>query len=231
MAVGGAEADDEQVGIVIVALDLKVWYGDERHFLRTQVVHHVMVVWLSGDGACLAVLLQSAENVLVALLSRDGPVASLALRVAQIRRVFVFLVGRGIVGVNLRQLVYVGQLPCRRAIGYEGVGEQDDRREMLQRYLCRHESCVEAVGRACGRYYGHRALAVSAIQHLQQVGLLALGWQSGGRSATLHVHDDQWQLVDDGKVDGLALQANARAGCRRAGQRSGESRANGRRAS
>ena len=89
---------------------------------------------------------------------------------------------------------------------------------MFQSHLGRHESRVEAVGGAGGGDNGHGALAVAAVEHLQQVGLLALGGQSGRRPAALHVNDDERQLVDDGQVDGLALQANARSRGGRGGQ-------------
>ena len=71
---------------------------------------------------------------------------------------------------------------------------------------------VEAVGGACGCNHWHRAFAVASVKSLQEVGLLALGRQTGGRTATLNVDDDKRKLVDDGEVDGLRFQTDARAG-------------------
>lgn len=123
----------------------------------------------------------------------------------------------------LGQLVHLGQTPCRRTVGDEGIGEQHHGGEMLQGYLGCHVGCREAVGGAGGSDYGHGALAVAAVEHLQQVGLLALGGQTGRGTATLNVDDDQRQLVDDSQVDGLALQTDAgtrgRGGCQCSGKR------------
>ena len=222
MAVGRAKAHDEQVGVVLVALYLQVWHLDVSDFLEAQVIHLVMVLGFSGDSTGLAVLFQSTEDMCVALLSGDGPVAHLVFRVALIRRVFVFLFRCDVVGMYRRHLLDVGQTPCRRTVGDEGVGEEHHWREMLQCDLGSHIGSVEAVGGAGGGDDRHRALTVAAVEHLQQVGLLALCWQACRWSATLHVDDDERQLVDDSEVDGLALQADAGAGGGRHSQCTGK---------
>ena len=43
---------------------------------------------------------------------------------------------------------------------------------------------------------GDRGLAVAAVHHLEQVGLLGLGRQAGGRAAALDVDDDERQLEE-----------------------------------
>ncbi len=65
------------------------------------------------------------------------------------------------------------------------------------------------------RDHRDRRLAVAAEHRLQQVGLLGLGGQAGGRSAALHVDDDQRKFGHHGQADGLRLQRDA--GARRAG--------------
>ena len=81
---------------------------------------------------------------------------------------------------------------------------------MLEGHLCRTVGCIEAVGRTGGGDDGHRAFAVAAIQSLQQVCLLALGGQSCGRAAALHVDDYERKLVYYGQVYGLRLQTYTR---------------------
>ena len=60
VTVGAAEAYDEEVGIVLVALDFEVGHFNLGHLLGTQACHQVVVLGVCGDGASLAVLLQSA---------------------------------------------------------------------------------------------------------------------------------------------------------------------------
>ena len=57
----------------------------------------------------------------------------------------------------------------------------------------------------------HRRLAVTAVHREEQVGLLGLGRQPGGRAATLHVDDDQRQLEAHREAHRLRLQVDARA--------------------
>ena len=85
MPVGGAEAHDEQVGILLVAFHLKVRHRDEGDLFGPQMVHLVVILRLSGDGTRLAVLLQSTEDMLITFLSGDSPVAHFRFRIAMIR--------------------------------------------------------------------------------------------------------------------------------------------------
>ena len=75
MAVRAAETDDEQVGVVLVALHFHVGYRYSCHLLRAKSAHEVVVLRLRGDCARLAVLLKSAKNVGVAFLTGYCPVA------------------------------------------------------------------------------------------------------------------------------------------------------------
>src|SRR3712207_3750545 len=85
---------------------------------------------------------------------------------------------------------------------------------MFEGHFGCHEGRVEAIGGAGGGDDGHGTLTVAAVEHLKQVGLLALCGQTRGGSASLNVDNDERQLIYDGQVDGLALQANARSGGR-----------------
>ena len=96
MSVGSSEAHDEQVGIVLVALHLHIGHLYVLHLLGTQVVHEVMVLRLRAYGSGVAVLLQTAKDMCVALLSRHSPVAHLCLGVALIGCVTALNVGCGI---------------------------------------------------------------------------------------------------------------------------------------
>ena len=157
-----------------------------------------MVLRLGGDGSCVTALLQSAQDVRIAFLTRDGPVAGAVLRVALVRGITPLLRVGGIVRAYLRQQVDVGHLPCRRPVGDEGVTQKDDWGKMFERYFGGHVSRVETVGGTRSSDDRHRALTVATIEGLQQVGLLALRGHAGRRAAALHVDDDQRQLVDDG---------------------------------
>ena len=111
MAVGTSETDDEQVGIRFITQNFQVGNRDARYFVPAQVVHQVMVLGVGGDAASFTVLLQSAEDVRVAFRAGDSPVACQCLRVALVRTVLVFLLFRCEMRMNLRELVYIGQLP------------------------------------------------------------------------------------------------------------------------
>ena len=70
---------------------------------------------------------------------------------------------------------------------------------------------VEAVARRACRDDRHRRLAVAPVHREQQVGLLGLGGQAGGRAAALHVDEQQRQLEAHREAEALALQVDARA--------------------
>ena len=85
VAVSTAETDNQQVGIVLIAFYFYVGYFDFGNLLGTQARHQVVVFRVGGDGACLIVLFQSAEDMSETLCSGDGPIAAAGL--------FVTLVG------------------------------------------------------------------------------------------------------------------------------------------
>jgi hypothetical protein len=81
-----------------------------------------------------------------------------------------------------------------RPVGEVAVGQEDDRRAVLEREPHRLERGVEAVARRLRGHDRQRRLAVAAVHREQQVGLLGLGGQAGRRTAALDVDDDQRQL-------------------------------------
>ncbi len=62
---------------------------------------------------------------------------------------------------------------------------------------------IEAPSRTAGGNDGDGGFSISSVERLQQVGLFTLRGQSRGWSATLHVDDDERQLIDDSQVDGF----------------------------
>ena len=68
----------------------------------------------------------------------------------------------------------------------------------------------------------HRRLAVAPVHRLQQVGLLGLGRQAGGRTAALDVADDQRQFERHRQPDRLALERDSRPRGGRHRQRTAE---------
>ena len=147
VAVCTAETDNQQIGIVCTALHFYIRYGDFGNLLGTKVAHQVMVFGIGGDGTGIAVFLQTAEDVHIALLSGDGPIADTCFGIAFVRSIVVLHfgshVGRGDGGI----VCQFGQLPGAGAIGYKAVGQQYDRGHMLQCNFACHVGCVET---ACG---------------------------------------------------------------------------------
>ena len=135
MAISASEAYDEEVSIVFVAEDLKVWHRYLVYLLLSEVSHEVVVLRVSRDGASLVVLLQSAENVLEALSSRHGPVAHACLLVSHIwcPRALEFLwhVWR----VDGWVLCEVGELEGSRTVRHVCVGHEDDRSHVFECHL------------------------------------------------------------------------------------------------
>ena len=62
-----------------------------------------------------------------------------------------------------------------------------------------------------GRDDRQRRLAVAPVHREEEVGLLGLGRQPGGRSAALHVDEEQRQLQADRQAEAFGLEVDARA--------------------
>jgi hypothetical protein len=85
----------------------------------------------------------------------------------------------------------------RHVLGCDGE-RLDDRVEAIRRRRCGDDR--------------HRALAVAAVHHLEQVGLFGLRRQPGARPAALHVDDDDGQFGHDRQADRFRLERDAGAG-------------------
>ena len=208
VAIGTSEAHDEQVGIVLVAQHLKVGHLDVVHLLLAQARHQVVVLGVGADGTGLVVLFEAAQDVGEALAAGHGPIAhALSVTLIGCPRPAQFLGHVGWLDGGI--FLEFGQAEGCRAVGDVGIGEQYDGGHVLECHLRGLVGGIEAVGGREGCHHGHGALAVAAEEHLQEVGLLRLGGQARGGTATLHVEHDEGQLHDDGQVHGLRLQADA----------------------
>ena len=133
------------------------------------------------------------------------------------------MIVRDVVRLNVGEVVYVvWDAPCGRTVGDEGVGEEDDGRHVLHGQLSRPESHVEAVRRGGGGYDHERALAVTSVEGLHEVRLLALCRHTRRGTAALYIDDDERKLCDNGQADGFTLQCQTGAGGRRGTQATGE---------
>ena len=130
-------------------------------------------------------------------------------------------------GLDRLERVEVGQAPRLGAVGQVAVGEHDHRRAVLHGQPDGLDGDGEAVARRLGRQDRQGRLAVAAVHGVQQVGLLGLGRQPGGRPAALDVDDDERQLEVDGQADRLGLEVQARAAGRGDAEGTAEGRAEG----
>ena len=73
-----------------------------------------------------------------------------------------------------------------------------------------------------------RGVAVPAKDGLEEIRLLRLGRQAGGRAGALGVDQHEWQLSRDGEPKRLRLERDPRTRRRRHSERAGERRADGR---
>ena len=171
-----------------------------------------MVGGVGGQNAGV-ILFQTAHTMLEALPARDGPAADKGFGVA--------LEGMELaVGSELgckrrfdfRVIGHRGDSPGLTAVSEEAFAEQDDRSHVLHGYLGGVEGSIEAVARGMGRHDGHRALAVTAIEGLVQVGLLSLGGDTGGGACPLHIDYHKRELGHHRKAKGFALEREAGAG-------------------
>src|SRR5688572_11121736 len=126
------------------------------------------------------------------------------------------------VDVERRDRVDVGDQPRLGAVREVRVGEQVDRRAVLDRDPDRLERAVEAVARRRRGDHGHRVLGVPPVEHHQEVGLLGLRRHPGRRPSALHVDDQQRQLEHHREPDRLRLQDDPGAGRRADAERAAE---------
>ena len=113
---------------------------------------------------------------------------------------------RANVGRDVGERADVGDQPGLGAVRQIGVGEQVDRRPVLERDARRLDRRVEALRRRRRGDDRHGALAVPAEEHHQQVGLLRLRRHPGRGACALDVEDQERQLERDREADGLRLE-------------------------
>ena len=106
------ETNYQEFGIVLVSQHLYVGHGDVGNLLCPQLAHDIVVFRLCGDSSCLAVLLQSSEDMCISLLSRHCPIAHLCLRVALVWSVIALLLGSYIMRLDSVETFHCGQFPC-----------------------------------------------------------------------------------------------------------------------
>ena len=100
-----------------------------------------------------------------------------------------------------------GNQPGLGAVGQVAVGEEKDRRHVVDGQADRLEGHRETVGRRARGEDGHGTFAVAAEHRLEQVGLFRLGRQAGARAAALDVDDDAGQFGHDRQADGFGFEA------------------------
>ena len=225
--VRAAPAEDEQVrALLVVDLELGDVGGDPGDLARADPHHQVVVVGVVGDVARALLLLQPADPVLEAGRAGERPLARERAVVAHVREETVAVVRLG--GELERDVGQVGDVrdePRLGAVGEVGVGEQEDRRAVLERDPRGLDRHVEAVAGSRRGEHRDRRLGVAAEHDHEQVGLLRLRRHPCRRSGPLDVEDDERQLERDRKPDRLRLEDDARAARRRDAERAAEGRA------
>ena len=221
MAVGGTKAHDEQFCIVLITQDFEVGHRDAVDLLLTQTSHEIVVLGVRRDGTRLVVLLQATQDVGETFATRHSPVThalSITLIGSPGSAQFLGNIGRIDGGI----LVEIGQTECSRTIGDEGICEQNHGSHVFKCHLRSLVGSIKAVGWTEGCHHRHGAFAVTAEEHLQEVGLLRLRGKARSRSTTLNIEHHQRQFHDDAKVHGLRLQAYTRTRGRGHSQRTSE---------
>ncbi len=105
-----------------------------------------------------------------------------------------------------------GHPPRLGAVGEVAVGEEQHGRAVGDGDPGGLDRGGEAVAGRLRRHDRDRRLAVAAEHRLQQVGLLGLGGQAGGRAAALDVDDDERELGHHREADRLRLERHTGAG-------------------
>ena len=208
MTIGGTEAHNEQVGILHITVHLEIGNLNVGDLLLTQTSHQVVVLRIGRDGTSFGILLQSAEDMLESLATRNCPIAGAVLS-THIRCPLALQFLGNIRRIDGRHLGKVREFESARTVCTVCIGEQNDGSHVLQSYLTGHIGCIEAVRRTDGSHHWHGTLTVTAEECLQEVGLFRLCRKTCSRTATLYVEHHQRQLHDDGEVHGLTLQTDA----------------------
>ena len=198
-AVGAAPAEDEQVaGLGPVDRLLGDVVGHQGDLPLAGVDHVLVVVGVVRHIAGAVLLLQTSDAVLQPDRAGDGPGPG---------QPFVTLVGQEVLVVfprtrvrdlELRQVGDRRDPPRLRPVGDVAVGQQEHRGHEADGDPPSLLRNVEAIAGAAGGDHRHGALAVAAVEGLEQVGLLGLGRQPSGGAAALDIDDDHRQLGHHG---------------------------------
>ena len=100
-----------------------------------------------------------------------------------------------------------GNLPRLRAVGEVSVGQNNHRHHVFHGDAAGFDGGPEAIARRRRSNHGNRRFGVASEQRLQQIGLLGLSRQAGGRAAALNVANHQRHLDHDREPDALPFSA------------------------
>ena len=167
-----------------------------------------MVFGVGRDDAGLGVLLNACNDVFKAFASGYGPIACTVF-VAHIGCPFPFKFFRNVGRSDGRHGIQVGEFERSRTVCHVGIGEEHHRCSVFQCHACGFVGRIEAVGGAACSDDGHGAFAVASEECLQEVGLFALGGESGCRASALYIEHHKRKLKDDRQIHGLALQTES----------------------
>ena len=185
-----------------------------------------MVFVVVADDARAVLLFQAAQSVFQLSRPGESPGACQGVLFSSIGQE-TFWIGR-MAHLDGLEILELRDPPRFGAVGQVAVGEHEHGGHVTHGDAKRLDRDVEAIRRTGRGQNGDRAFAVAAEGGLQQVRLLGLGGQAGGRAAPLNVHNHQGQFHHDRQVDGFAFQADSRAAGAGNRKRSAESRPDGR---
>ena len=130
-----------------------------------------------------------------------------------VERVGLVTVARSQVRLRIdHQLGQIRLVEGLDARGERRVAEDENRRAVFARDARGFDRDVEAILHRPGREHDARAVAVAAVDGLEEVALLDVGRQAGARAAALHIDDDERDLRHRGPADRLRLQRDAGTG-------------------
>jgi hypothetical protein len=201
-----------RASLVTVDLERGDRLGDAVDLRLAQLGHVVVVVGVVGDVAGAVGLLEAADAVLEpGVPGMAHGRASVRSSRSKGRNSSPFGSANRTTFDRSGRSSTAGEAPRLGAVGEVAVGQQQNRGPVRERDPGRLHGRVEALAGVGGRDDRDGRLAVAAEHRLEEVGLLGLRRQTGGRTAALDVHDDERELHAHRETDGLALQGDPRA--------------------
>jgi hypothetical protein len=98
------------------------------------------------------------------------------------------------------------RLDCLAPLRDQLIGQHDHRQLKLFRDVERFDGAVKRILHITWREHDTRRIAMTSVQRMREIGLLALRRQSGRRSAALHVEDHGRNLRDRRQPEHLRHQ-------------------------